>query len=119
MNVEVATADVVKSSECISCNECVNVCPVARRPRRSTAPGGSRAPPSLAATGVVVALMAGIVGVTTLSGSFDWRMESRAEARGAGSQSGEGQGEGAGQGSEAAARLARSRARCPSPRSPR
>ena len=28
MNIEVATADVVTSSECISCNECVNACPV-------------------------------------------------------------------------------------------
>ena len=95
MNVEVATADVVKSSECISCNECVNACPVPGA-LKVTAPGDARAT-SLAATGVVVALMVGIVGATTLSGSFDWRMESRAEARGAGhGGGGEGQGLGGG-----------------------
>ena len=41
--------------------------------------------------------MVAIVGATTLSGSFDWRMESRAEARGAG-QHGQGDGQGLGQG---------------------
>jgi ferredoxin len=90
MNVEVATADVVTSSECISCNECVNACPVPGA-LKVTAAGGSRVP-ALAAAGVVLALMVAIVGATTLSGSFDWRMESRAEARGAG------QGEGGGGG---------------------
>ena len=91
MNVEVATADVVTSSECISCNECVNVCPVPGA-LKVTAAGGSRVP-ALAAAGVVVALMVAIVGATTLTGSFDWR----AEARGAG-HAGEGQGLGGGQG---------------------
>ena len=95
MNIEVATADVVTSSECISCNECVNVCPVPGA-LKVTAPGGSRAT-VLAATGIVVAVMVAIVGATTLSGSFDWRMESRAEARGAG-QHGQGDGQGSGQG---------------------
>jgi NAD-dependent dihydropyrimidine dehydrogenase PreA subunit len=94
MNVRVATADVVTSSECISCNECVNACPV---------PGALK----VTAAGVVLALMVGIVGVTTLSGSFDWQMEGRAEARGAGHGGqgeglglGEGQGEGQGGGSD-------------------
>ncbi|MGE5228155.1 MAG: 4Fe-4S binding protein [Deltaproteobacteria bacterium] len=95
MNVEVATADVVTSSECISCNECVNSCPVPGA-LKVTAPGGARAS-SLAATGVVVALMVGIVGATTLSGAFDWQMEGRAEARGAG-HSGAGEGLGQGEG---------------------
>jgi ferredoxin len=97
MNVEVATADVVTSSECISCNECVNACPVPGA-LKVTAAGGSRVP-ALAAAGVVVALMVAIVGATTISGSFDWRMEGRAEARGAGhSGAGEGQGLGLGEG---------------------
>lgn len=99
MNVEVATADVVTSSECISCNECVNACPVPGA-LKVTAAGGSRVP-ALAAGAVVLALMVAIVGATTLSGSFDWRMESRAEARGAGhSGGGEGQGPGEGQGTD-------------------
>ncbi len=94
MNIEVATADVVTSSECISCSECVNVCPVPGALKVS-APGGSRAG-ALVATGAVVALMVAIVGATTLTGAFDWR----AEARGAGEGQGQGagQGEGAGQG---------------------
>lgn len=99
MNVEVATADVVTSSECISCNECVNACPVPGA-LTVTAPGGSRAP-ALAATGAVLALMVAIVGATTLTGAFDWRMGGRAEARGAGhSGGGEGQGPGEGQGTD-------------------
>jgi ferredoxin len=93
MNVEVATADVVTSSECISCNECVNACPVPGA-LKVEAPSGSRVP-ALAAAGVVVALMVAIVGAATLTGSFDWRMESRAEARGAG-HGGGGEGLGAG-----------------------
>ncbi|HEX5643289.1 MAG TPA: 4Fe-4S dicluster domain-containing protein, partial [Thermoleophilia bacterium] len=93
MNVEVATADAVTSSECISCNECVNACPVPGA-LKVTAPGGARAT-ALVATGAVVALMVAIVGVTTLTGAFDWQMEGRAEARGAGhSGGGEGQGQG-------------------------
>ncbi len=78
MNIPVATADVVTSSECISCNECVTACPVPGA-LKVTAPGGARAG-ALAATAVVVALMVGIVGATTLSGSFDWREPGLAEA---------------------------------------
>ena len=96
MNVEVATADVVTSSECISCNECVDACPVPGALKVTTV-GGSRVP-APAAAGVVVALMVAIVGATTLTGSFDWRMESRAEARGAGHGEGGGGGEGLGGG---------------------
>jgi ferredoxin len=98
MNVPVATADVVKSSECISCNECVNACPVPGA-LKVTAPGGARAT-ALVATGAVVAIMVGIVGATTLTGAFDWQMEGRAEARGAGHGQGEGQGLGQEQGEE-------------------
>jgi hypothetical protein len=96
MNVRVATADVVTSSECISCNECVNACPVPGA-LKVEAPGRSRVP-AVAAGGVVLALMVAIVGFTTFSGSFDWRMGSNAEARGAGQGMGEGQGLGGGQG---------------------
>ena len=99
MNVPVARAAVVTSAECISCNECVNACPVPGA-LKVTAPGGSRTP-ALAATGAVLAIMVAIVGATTLSGAFDWQMEGRAEARGAG-HSGQGMGEGAGGGSDSA-----------------
>jgi len=68
-----------------------------------TAPGGARAT-ALVATGTVVALMVAIVGVTTLTGAFDWRMQGQAEARGAGhsgGSEGQGQGQGEGQGQDA------------------
>ena len=98
MNVEVATADVVTSSECISCNECVNVCPVPGA-LKVTAAGGSRVPAAGRHRRSWSPLMVAIVGATTLSGSFDWRMESRAEARGAGhAGGGEGQGLGSASG---------------------
>ncbi len=90
MNIKVATTDVVRSSECISCNECVNACPVPGA-LKVTAPGGARAT-SLVATGAVVALMAGTVGATTLSGSFAWKApgmgEASAESRGGSSGNG-------------------------------
>ena len=100
MNVAVATAAVVTSSECISCNECVNVCPVAGAlevvPATAHASADSRRPSTILAAGVVVALMAGIIGVTTLSGSFDWTKPGFAEASAAGSHSGQGSGRGLG-----------------------
>ena len=115
MNVAVATVDVVKSSECISCNECVNACPVPGA-LRVTAPGGARAG-ALVATGAAVALMAGIVGATTLTGAFDWHMESQAQARGAGHTAGRARARARAREKAAASR--RSRAGCPLPTSPR
>ena len=97
MNVEVATAATVTSSECISCNECVNVCPAAGA--LEVVPAGGRRPSTVLAAGVVVALMAGIVGFTTLNGSFDWTKPGFAEASAAGSHSGDGSGQGSGEGS--------------------
>ena len=78
MGCAVSTAGVVTSGECISCNECVNACPVPGA-LQVTAPSGKRSP-AIAATGVVVAVMVAIVGVTTLTGSFGWRQPSLAEA---------------------------------------
>lgn len=77
MNIEVATAEKVTASECISCNECVNACPAAgaleiKSAKRSLTPA--------IATGVTVALIAGLVTLTTLGGSFDWMMPSLADA---------------------------------------
>lgn len=104
MNVAVATAGTVTSSECISCNECVNACPVAGAlvvaPAWSHAtPANGRRPSAILVTGIVVALMAGIVGFTTLNGSFAWRKPGFAQASAAGSHGGEGSGQGSGQGS--------------------
>ena len=96
MNVAVATADMVRSSECISCNECVNACPVPGA-LKVTAPSGRRAS-AIAATGLVVALMVAIVGVTSISGSFAWQQPTLAEAMAQGEGSGQGQGDGSGEG---------------------
>jgi ferredoxin len=81
----------VTSSECISCNECVNACPAAgalevERGR------GSKLSPALV-TGIVVGLIALVIGVSTVAGAFAWRMPTLGEAieqqqESAGSESG-------------------------------
>jgi len=83
MNVKVATADTVTSSECISCNECVNACPAAGA-LQVVAPKGKRVS-ALVATGVVVALMVAIVGITTATGTFAWQQPGLAAAASGGS----------------------------------
>ena len=83
MNVRVATVDAVTSSECISCNECVNACPAAGA-LQVVAPSGKRIP-SLVAVGVVVAVLVAIVGVTTATGAFDWQQPGLAAAASGGS----------------------------------
>jgi polyferredoxin len=104
MNVAVSTADIVKSAECISCNECLNACPVPGA-LQVAAPSGRRAS-AFATTGVVVAVMVAIVGVTTLTGSFTWKQPTLGEAVAlARSGDGQGQGNGSGDGSQAAATL--------------
>jgi ferredoxin len=78
MNIEVMSADVVNSSECISCNECVNVCPAAGALEVKT-PSKARTSP-LALTGITVGIIAAAVGISTLTGTFTWRMPTLAEA---------------------------------------
>jgi ferredoxin len=98
MNVAVATADVVTSSECISCNECVNVCPV-KDALVVEAPAGRRLP-ALTATAVVAAVLVAIVAVTSATGDFKWKQQpgmAHAAEQGSGSH-GEGEGIGGGQG---------------------
>ncbi len=90
MNVAVATADEVTSAECISCNECVNACPVPGA-LEVAAPSGRRAS-ALGSTAVVAAVMVGIVGIATVAGTFDWRQPGLAEAMGREQGSGSGGG---------------------------
>jgi ferredoxin len=77
MNVEVATCDTVTSAECISCNECVNACPVPGA-LKVTAPRRVRVP-AVATTAIVAAVIVAIVGLTTLGGSFEWQTPTLAE----------------------------------------
>lgn len=78
MNIEVATADTVASSECISCNECVNACPAAGALEVS-APSGKHFS-AAKMTGIVVAVLAVIVAVSTVAGAFAWTMPSLKDA---------------------------------------
>ena len=78
MNIPVSQAGTVASSECISCNECVNACPV-KGALTVTAVTG-RQTRTLVSTAVIVALTVAIVGGATLAGEFQWRQPSLAEA---------------------------------------
>ena len=87
MNIPVSTADKVTASECISCNECVNVCPAAGA-LEVKSPTGRRVSPTVM-TGMVVAIIVVVVGVSTAAGAFAWKMPSLSEAV---EQSGAGEG---------------------------
>jgi polyferredoxin len=78
MNIKVSTAEKITASECISCNECVNSCPAAGALEVS-APSG-KAFSAAKMTGVVVAVLAVIVAVSTVAGAFTWTMPSLKDA---------------------------------------
>ena len=78
MNIEVSTSHIVDSSECISCNECVNVCPAAGALEIKLA-GAAKVKPALT-TGVVVALIGVMIGTSTIAGVFAWTMPSLGQA---------------------------------------
>ncbi len=78
MNIEVSAAEAVTSSECISCNECVNACPAAGALQIERA-GGAKVKPALS-TGLVAVLIAAVVGVGTVAGSFAWTMPTLSQA---------------------------------------
>ncbi len=78
MNISVSTAETVKASECISCNECVNSCPAVGA-LEVKAPGG-RSFSAVAMTGIVVAIIVGMIALATAAGAFAWRMPSLGEA---------------------------------------
>ncbi|MDZ4064712.1 MAG: 4Fe-4S dicluster domain-containing protein, partial [Coriobacteriia bacterium] len=78
MNIAVSSADVVTDSECISCSECVNVCPAAGALEVKAPTGRSVSP--LVMTGIVVAVIAAIIGTSTVTGTFAWKMPSLSEA---------------------------------------
>ncbi len=78
MNIEVSTAHVVTSSECISCNECVNACPAAGALEVERGRGRKLSPALV--TGIVVGLIAVVIGVSTAAGAFAWRMPTLGEA---------------------------------------
>jgi NAD-dependent dihydropyrimidine dehydrogenase PreA subunit len=76
MNIKVATADTVTDLECIGCAECVNACPAAGA-LEMRAGKSRRVGPVMLSVGVL-AVMAIVVGATTLTGTFSWTTKSLA-----------------------------------------
>jgi polyferredoxin len=79
VNIKVSEVAVVESAECINCNECVDACPVKETLEVSTRPSaaGKRTVVSpLKALGIVLAIVAVLVGAATAVGSFAWTLPS-------------------------------------------
>ncbi|MDP1795066.1 MAG: 4Fe-4S binding protein, partial [Acidimicrobiales bacterium] len=81
VNITVSTVSVVNDFECIDCNECVNVCPVKDTLEVSTSawPQGGKALKPTLVLGIVVAIIAVGIGLTTVTGSFAWTIPSLSE----------------------------------------
>jgi NAD-dependent dihydropyrimidine dehydrogenase PreA subunit len=81
VNVTVSTVSVVNDAECIDCGECVNVCPVKDTLEVSTSgwPRGGKVLQPLAVLGIVIAIIAFSIGVTTATGSFAWKIPALSE----------------------------------------
>ncbi len=69
VNIEVSTADAVVDSECISCAECVAVCPKADALRFENRSGASLAPARLA--GVTAGIIVGVVAFSVAVGAME------------------------------------------------
>lgn len=72
VNLPVSRLDVVKSPECLDCDACVNACPV-KDTLVIEGPKGKRISP-LARTLGTVGIFVGVMGITTLTGPFQWTM---------------------------------------------
>lgn len=75
VQVDVASSVRISDPECISCYECVNVCP-SREALYVTGPRFSLRPGAGALTVAVAGVFALVVGLTTLSGDFRWESPS-------------------------------------------
>jgi polyferredoxin len=78
VNIQVEAVSEVRSLECIDCNLCVNACPV---PDTLTlnGPRGKTRTSAAAALWITVAIFAAVIGVTSLTGSFQWTLKPLAE----------------------------------------
>jgi ferredoxin len=77
VNIRIESVGEVHSAECINCNLCVNACPV---PDTLVLAGPGRTRISTAgALWVTVAVFAAVIGVTSLTGSFQWTLKPLAE----------------------------------------
>ncbi|MBN2544407.1 MAG: 4Fe-4S binding protein [Spirochaetes bacterium] len=74
VNIDVMSVEIVNSSECINCNECVNKCPV---PDTLYVEGPKKIKASPLAVTLITLLIFGLVlGITTVSGQFQWFQQS-------------------------------------------
>ena len=72
VQIDVAGSARVDNMECISCNECVNVCP-AGDTLSITGPKNAPGLPGRVVQEMVAAIFILIIGVTTLTGNFQWK----------------------------------------------
>jgi polyferredoxin len=81
VNVTVSTVAVVNDPECIDCAECINVCPVKNTLEVSTSrwPSSGKVLRPLTVLGIIVVLIAGVIGLTTATGSFAWTIPALSE----------------------------------------
>jgi polyferredoxin len=78
VNIKVEAVSEVHSLECIDCNLCVNSCPVPNTLTLNGPRGRTRAS-AAAALGITVGIFAVVIGVTSLTGSFQWTLRPLAE----------------------------------------
>jgi polyferredoxin len=78
VNIKVEAVSEVRSLECIDCNLCVNACPVPGTLTLNGPRGRTRAS-AAAALWITVGIFAAVIGVTSLTGSFQWTLKPLAE----------------------------------------
>jgi polyferredoxin len=79
VNIAVEAVSEVRSLECIDCNLCVDACPVPDTLTLNGPRGRTRASAG-AALGVTAGIFAVVIGVTSLTGDFQWTVRPLAEA---------------------------------------
>lgn len=90
VNIKVSEAHTVNDPECINCNECVNAC--STKNAISVSGPGAQSKTSLKPNAVLMgaaAVLALVIGATTVSGSFAWTVPSAAKALEETTESGE------------------------------
>jgi polyferredoxin len=81
VNIKVSQAHTVSDPECINCNECVNAC--STKNAIAVSGPGTQPKTSLKPNAVLMgaaAILALVIGATTVSGSFGWTVPSAAKA---------------------------------------
>lgn len=74
VNIPVSVRETITDAECLDCDACVNACPV-KDTLVIEGPKGRRISP-LARSLATVGIFVGVMGITTLTGPFQWTMKS-------------------------------------------